>query len=162
MKKALVLGTGKSGAAAAADLRRRGFAVDFAEGYDLVVASPGLPVKSELQLGCEELKRRGWKLLAVTGSKGKSSVVKLVADAINGAGGCAVPCGNYGRPVCDLLDEAPGWAVVEVSSFQLETTTLPPDTFEAAWLRRGLPRAQAQAPRLCEEGVWRRVGRFGR
>lgn len=132
MKKALVLGTGKSGAAAAADLRRRGFAVDFAEGYDLVVASPGLSVKSELQLGCEELKRRGWKLLAVTGSKGKSSVVKLVADAINGAGGCAVPCGNYGRPVCDLLDETPGWAVVEVSSFQLETTTLPPDTFEAA------------------------------
>lgn len=132
MKKALVLGTGKSGTAAAADLRRRGFAVDFAEGYDLVVASPGLSVKSELQLGCEELKRRGWKLLAVTGSKGKSSVVKLVADAINGAGGRAVPCGNYGRPVCDLLDEAPGWAVVEVSSFQLETTTLPPDTFEAA------------------------------
>ena len=132
MKKALVLGTGKSGEAAAGDLRRRGFAVDFAEGYDLVVASPGLPVKSELQLGCEELKRRGWKLLAVTGSKGKSSVVKLVADAINGAGGCAVPCGNYGRPVCDLLDEAPGWAVVEVSSFQLETTTLPPDAFVAA------------------------------
>lgn len=134
MKKALVLGTGKSGTAAAADLRRRGFAVDFAEGYDLVVASPGLPVKSELQLGCEELKRRGWKLLAVTGSKGKSSVVKLVADAIAGAGGRAVPCGNYGRPVCDLLDEEPGWAVVEVSSFQLETTTLPPDTFEAAAL----------------------------
>ena len=130
--KALVLGTGKSGTAAAEDLRRRGFSVDFAEGYDLVVASPGIPVKSELQLGCEELKRRGWKLLAVTGSKGKSSVVKLVADAIRGAGGRAVPCGNYGRPVCDLLDEEPGWAVVEVSSFQLETTTLPPDTFEAA------------------------------
>ena len=130
--KALVLGTGKSGTAAADALRRRGFSVDFAEGYDLVVASPGIPVKSELQLGCEELKRRGWKLLAVTGSKGKSSVVKLVADAIRGAGGRAVPCGNYGRPVCDLLDEAPGWAVVEVSSFQLETTTLPPDTFEAA------------------------------
>lgn len=130
--KALVLGKGKSGTAAAAELRRRGYAVDFAEGYDLVVASPGVPVKSELQLGCEELKRRGWKLLAVTGSKGKSSVVKLVADAICLAGGRAVPCGNYGRPVCDLLGEAPGWAVVEVSSFQLETTTLAPDTFAAA------------------------------
>ena len=130
--KALVLGTGKSGKAAAAELRRRGFSVAFAEGYDLVVASPGVPVRSELQLGCEELKRRGWRLLAVTGSKGKSSVVKLVADAIRLAGGRAVPCGNYGRPVCDLLDEEPGWAVVEVSSFQLETTTLAPDTFEAA------------------------------
>lgn len=130
--KALVLGKGKSGTAAASELRRRGYAVDFAEGYDLVVASPGVPVKSELQLGCEELKRRGWKLLAVTGSKGKSSVVKLVADAICLAGGRAVPCGNYGRPVCDLLGEAPGWAVVEVSSFQLETTALAPDTFAAA------------------------------
>ncbi len=131
--KALVLGKGKSGNAAATELRRRGFSVDFADGYDLVVASPGVPVKSELQLGCEALKARGWRLLAVTGSKGKSSVVKLVADAINLAGGRAIPCGNYGRPVCDLIGEEPaGWAVVEVSSFQLETTSLASDTFEAA------------------------------
>ena len=125
--RTLVLGKGKSGEASAALLRSCGYDVDFADGYDLVVASPGLPVKSELQLGCEELKRRGWKLLAVTGSKGKSSVVKIVAEAIGG-----IPCGNYGRPVTDLVAEKPGWAVVEVSSFQLETTTLPPDTFEAA------------------------------
>ena len=130
--KALVLGRGKSGAAAAEELRRRGAVVEFAEGYDLVVVSPGVPTKSELQLGCEELKRRGWKLLAITGSKGKSSVVKIVAEAICRAGGRAVPCGNYGRPVCDLIGEEPGWAVVEVSSFQMETTNLPPDTFEAA------------------------------
>ena len=127
MKKALVLGKGKSGEASAALLRSCGYEVAFADGYDLVVASPGLPTKSELQFGCEELKRRGWKLLAVTGSKGKSSVVKLVAEAIGG-----IPCGNYGRPVTDLVSEKPGWAVVEVSSFQLETTTLASDTFEAA------------------------------
>ena len=125
--KALVLGKGKSGTAAAALLKAQGYEVDFADGYDCVITSPGLQTKSELQLGCEELKRRGWRLLAVTGSKGKSSVVKVVADAIGG-----VPCGNYGRPVTDLISEKPGWAVVEVSSFQLETTTLPPDTFEAA------------------------------
>ena len=125
--RALVLGKGKSGTAAAALLKAQGYEVEFADGYDCVVTSPGLRTKSELQLGCEELKRRGWKLLAVTGSKGKSSVVKVVADAIGG-----VPCGNYGRPVTDLVAETPGWAVVEVSSFQLETTTLPSDTFEAA------------------------------
>ena len=125
--RALVLGKGKSGSAAAELLKAQGCEVEFADGYDLVVASPGLAVKSELQLGCEELKRRGWKLLAVTGSKGKSSVVKLVAEAVGG-----VPCGNYGRPVTDLIGDEPGWAVVEVSSFQLETTNLPPDTFEAA------------------------------
>jgi UDP-N-acetylmuramoylalanine--D-glutamate ligase len=106
--------------------------VEFAEDVALVVASPGIHVKSELELGCEELRRRGWKLLAVTGSKGKSSVVKVVADAINLSGGHAVACGNYGRPVCDLVGEAPGWAVVEVSSFMMETTALAPDTFEIA------------------------------
>ena len=139
--RALVLGKGKSGEASAALLRSCGYDVDFADGYDLVVASPGLPVKSELQLGCEELKRRGWKLLAVTGSKGKSSVVKVVADAINLAGGHAVACGNYGVPVSEVansnnrtIEQSNNslWAVVEVSSFMMETTTLPPDTFEAA------------------------------
>lgn len=131
-RRALVLGRGASGEAAAAELRRRGFDVTFADDLALVVASPGIPVKSELQLGCEELLRRGWKLLAVTGSKGKSSVVKAVADALSLAGRKAVPCGNYGRPVCDLAGEEPGWAVVEVSSFQLETTALPADAFEAS------------------------------
>jgi UDP-N-acetylmuramoylalanine--D-glutamate ligase len=106
--------------------------VDFAEDVELVVASPGVHVKSELELGCEELKKRGWRLLAVTGSKGKSSVVKVVTDAINLAGGRATACGNYGLPVCAILGEEPGWAIVEVSSFMMETTVLPPDTFEAA------------------------------
>lgn len=125
--RALVLGRGKSGEAAAKVLREKGLEVDFAEGYDIVIASPGLQVKSELELGCLELKKRGWKLLAITGSKGKSSVVKLVAEALGG-----IPCGNYGTPVTELVGLPPGWAVVEVSSFQLETTTLPPDTFESA------------------------------
>ena len=128
----LVLGRGSSGKSAAKLLRAGGREAVFAEGCDLVVASPGIKVVSELQLGCEELKRRGWKLLAVTGSKGKSSVVKVVADALLLAGRKTVPCGNYGRPVCDLVDEEPGWAVVEVSSFQLETTALANDTFEAS------------------------------
>ena len=124
----------------------------------------GIPLKSELQFGCEALKRRGWKLLAVTGSKGKSSVVKVVADAINLTGMHAVACGNYGLPVSDVaLELGSGrdsaspvggadvektsaasitgdaesfplrrYAVVEVSSFMMETTELPADTFEAA------------------------------
>lgn len=131
VKKALVLGYGRSGKAAEAVLKARGYAVTVAEGYDLVVASPGIPVKSELQLGVERLRAAGVKLLAVTGSKGKSSVVKVLAEALNRAGLKAVACGNYGLPVCEVpLDCA--WAVVEVSSFQLETTHLPPDAFVAA------------------------------
>ena len=160
--RALVLGYGRSGKAAEALLRAQGTeSVVLAddgrdriegEGFGFAVVSPGIalthpwvieakrrgiPLKSELQLGCEELKRQGWKLLAVTGSKGKSSVVKVVADAIGG-----VPCGNYGVPVSEvaLSSGASGsrssrdarWAVVEVSSFMMETTELPSDTFEAA------------------------------
>ena len=119
------------------------------DGIDLAVVSPGIAathpwvskcrekgvaVVSELQLGCEELRRRGVRLLAVTGSKGKSSVVKIVAEALDLAGMPAVPCGNYGLPVSEVAcrADAPAWAVVEVSSFQLETTELGSDAFEAA------------------------------
>lgn len=128
--KALVLGYGISGKAAEKTLVEKGYDVDVVEGYDLVVASPAVVVKSELQLGVEKLRERGVKLLAVTGSKGKSSVVKLVAEALNLAGKKAVACGNYGLAVNDVGDCE--WAVVEVSSFQLETTCLKPGTFEAA------------------------------
>jgi UDP-N-acetylmuramoylalanine--D-glutamate ligase len=129
--KALVLGCGRSGKAAGEVLRARGYEVSYAEGVDLVVASPGIPVRSELQFGVEALRALGVRLLAVTGSKGKSSVVKVVADAINLAGMCATPCGNYGLPVSELASQlstsgsrlmVPTWAVVEVSSFQMETT----------------------------------------
>ena len=135
----LVLGKGSSGKAAAALAESKGRQVEFADDVALVVASPGVRVMSELEYGCRELKRLGVKMLAVTGSKGKSSVVKLVADALNLAGFHATPCGNYGLPVSELAlslqHAAPStqqWAVVEVSSFMMETTNLPPGTFEAA------------------------------
>ena len=162
--RAAVLGCGLSGRAAAALLRREGAEVVMLDGaaawpegaFDLAVTSPGVPldhpwqqaaraqgvrVISELQLGAERWRAAGGRLLAVTGSKGKSSVVKLVADTLNLAGVAAVPCGNYGTPLCDVcLRHLPAdaarlpWAVVEVSSFQMETTDLPPDTFAAAAL----------------------------
>ena len=155
---AVVLGNGRSGTAAATLLKRNGWNVRILDGndswpdgaWDLCVTSPGIPlthpwqvsartvgvpVVSELQLGAEHFRALGGRMLAVTGSKGKSSVVKLVADALGG-----VPCGNYGKPLCEVVLDfvlstphaPPPWAVVEVSSFQMETTSLPPDTFEAA------------------------------
>ena len=158
---ALVLGNGRSGRAAAELLRREGARVVVLDGedkwpdgaWDLCVTSPGIPldhpwqvaaraagvkVISELQLGASRWKGRSF---AVTGSKGKSSVVKLIADTLNLAGVPAVPCGNYGTPLCEVVmrqgegalptgngavvGRAPSpclIAVVEVSSFQMETT----------------------------------------
>ena len=147
---AVVLGNGRSGKAAAELLRREGACVTVLDGEDvwpkgewnICVTSPGVPldhpwqkaaraagvpVISELQLGVERFRAAGGKMLAVTGSKGKSSVVKLVAYAVGG-----VPCGNYGTPVCEVALQSQPWAVVEVSSFQMETTVLSPDTFVAA------------------------------
>ena len=143
---ALVLGNGRSGRAAAELLRREGAHIVVLDGddawpggaWDVCVTSPGIPlghpwqvaaraagvkVISELQLGASRWKGR---TLAVTGSKGKSSVVKLIADTLNLAGVPAVPCGNYGTPLCEVVnrlgDGTDAWAVVEVSSFQMETT----------------------------------------
>lgn len=82
-------------------------------------AARGIPVVGELELGYAFWRGR---ILAVTGSKGKSSVVKLCADTLTAAGLGAVPAGNYGYPLCACVLERPDlpWAVVEVSSFQLE------------------------------------------
>lgn len=102
--------------------------------FDLAVLSPGIaitetwvvalqqrgiPVISELELGWRACRSR---VLAVTGSNGKSTLVKLCREAIEAAGLSAVAGGNYGTPLSGLacLDPAPDWAVVEVSSFQLE------------------------------------------
>lgn len=107
--------------------------------FDLVVTSPsiaaghpwletararGLHVISELELGAD-----AWRgdLIAVTGSKGKSSVVKAVASALRLAGREACEAGNYGTPLCaralERADRGAGaTAVVEASSFQLEQT----------------------------------------
>jgi UDP-N-acetylmuramoylalanine--D-glutamate ligase len=102
--------------------------------FDLCVASPAfalhhtwvracqsrnIPVISELELGA--CYWRG-KMIAITGSKGKSSLVKFCSDTLNLAGIAASPAGNYGVPLCQLVMEQPdlSWAVVEVSSFQME------------------------------------------
>lgn len=126
-----MLGNGTSGKAAIELLRAEGWDVEVADGFDLVVNSPGIAVRSELQIGIESLRKSGTRLLAVTGSKGKSSVVKIVTEAINLSGQKAIACGNYGLAV-SAVKGAVDWAVVEVSSFQLETTFLPPETFEGA------------------------------
>ena len=82
----------------------------------------GIPILSEIELGW---RRHSGRTLAVTGSNGKSSVVKALADALTAAGARAVPCGNYGLPVCEAVMQTPPpeWLVIETSSFQLETCT---------------------------------------
>ena len=103
--------------------------------FDLCVVSPGIAVTDE---GVMEARRRGmdvigelelgWRhcasrMMAVTGSNGKSTLVKLCREALEKAGFRAVAGGNYGTPVSALArcSPVPDWIVAEVSSFQLET-----------------------------------------
>jgi UDP-N-acetylmuramoylalanine--D-glutamate ligase len=103
---------------------------------DLIVVSPGVPlntpelaqVKSfglqvigELELAARFLKG---KTVAITGSNGKTTTTALVGEILEKAGIPTLVGGNIGVPVVALIDQSTDetWSVLEVSSFQLEST----------------------------------------
>jgi UDP-N-acetylmuramoylalanine--D-glutamate ligase len=103
---------------------------------DLIVVSPGvpldtpelvqakslgLPIIGELELAARFLKG---KTLAVTGSNGKTTTTTLLGEILAAGGLSTLVGGNIGLPVVDLIDSSTdlSWSVLEVSSFQLETT----------------------------------------
>jgi UDP-N-acetylmuramoylalanine--D-glutamate ligase len=61
-------------------------------------------------------------LIAITGSNGKSTVTHLVVDMCKAAGKKVLMGGNIGVPALDLLEQTADVIVLELSSFQLETT----------------------------------------
>src|SRR3989338_1063871 len=62
-------------------------------------------------------------IVAITGSNGKSTLTVLMGELIKNAGKKAIVCGNIGLPVLDaLMQPVPDFYVVELSSFQLDTT----------------------------------------
>ena len=65
------------------------------------------------------------KSIAVTGTNGKTTTVELIAHILEGLGIKAQLCGNHGKPLSrcwlDYVNEPFDVAVIEVSSFQLET-----------------------------------------
>jgi UDP-N-acetylmuramoylalanine--D-glutamate ligase len=61
-------------------------------------------------------------VVLVTGSNGKSTVSALLGEVLNRNGIRSVVCGNYGLPVLDALEDNADCYVIEISSFQLETT----------------------------------------
>jgi UDP-N-acetylmuramoylalanine--D-glutamate ligase len=99
-----------------------------------VLLSPGLPYDLPLAV---EARRRGLAVIgdvelfalaarapviAVTGSNGKSTVTTLASKILSSQGLRAPAGGNLGPPALDLLaDEADAY-VLEISSFQMETT----------------------------------------
>ena len=100
---------------------------------DLIVVSPGIPPTasvfadprvarvpqiSELELASRHLRSR---VVAVTGTNGKTTVTSLIAHLLDAAGMDAIAAGNIGLPLSEVArsDDQPEIVVVEASSFQL-------------------------------------------
>ncbi|HUF12751.1 MAG TPA: UDP-N-acetylmuramoyl-L-alanine--D-glutamate ligase [Longimicrobiales bacterium] len=100
---------------------------------ELLVVSPGIPPTapvladervarvpqvSELEFGSRWLRSR---VVAVTGTNGKTTVTSLVAHLLGHAGVNTVAAGNIGLPLSEIAraDEQPEVVVAEASSFQL-------------------------------------------
>ncbi|MDH5551834.1 MAG: Mur ligase family protein, partial [Nitrosomonas sp.] len=122
------------------------FNVEIIEDISLIALSPGVPliepvVQQALRQGIPVLgdialfnlalkqdKTTHPKVLAITGSNGKTTVTAMVGAMINKAGWDVEVAGNIGPAVLDVLRERmdagtlPQAWVLEVSSFQLETT----------------------------------------
>jgi len=79
----------------------------------------GVPVVGDVELFAAQARA---PVAAITGSNGKSTVTSLLGQMARQAGLRTAVGGNLGEPVLDLLDDAADLYVLELSSFQLETT----------------------------------------
>ncbi|MBI3772963.1 MAG: UDP-N-acetylmuramoyl-L-alanine--D-glutamate ligase [Gammaproteobacteria bacterium] len=80
----------------------------------------GVPVVGDIELFAQTATA---PVVAITGSNGKSTVTTLVYEMARQAGRNVRAGGNLGTPALDLLqDHEPDLYVLELSSFQLETT----------------------------------------
>ncbi|MED5408736.1 MAG: UDP-N-acetylmuramoyl-L-alanine--D-glutamate ligase [Pseudomonadota bacterium] len=117
------------------ELHAGSFDGEIAAQTEVLVMSPGVSLREPalreaIDSGVEvigdiELCARTCKspVIAVTGSNGKSTVTTLVSRLLEAAGLTVLTGGNIGRPALDLLSEPPpDYYVLELSSFQLETT----------------------------------------
>ncbi|HEY2682321.1 MAG TPA: UDP-N-acetylmuramoyl-L-alanine--D-glutamate ligase [Steroidobacteraceae bacterium] len=118
------------------ELRLGGFDLSLLEDANQVLMSPGVSLKEPIALaarergipvlGDVELFAREVRapVLGITGTNGKSTVTTLVARMAAAAGRRVLAGGNLGEPALDLLEQpTPELYVLELSSFQLETTT---------------------------------------
>ncbi|MCX7697846.1 MAG: UDP-N-acetylmuramoyl-L-alanine--D-glutamate ligase [Candidatus Goldbacteria bacterium] len=106
---------------------------------DIIVISPGIPVTpkwidiirrnnkifmGELEFAYQFCKEYPIRIIAITGTNGKTTTTKLVYEILKDQLGEKVAmAGNVGIPFCDILENVSKYThiVLEVSSFQLET-----------------------------------------
>jgi len=117
-------------------MRLGGFDLSLLQDASQLLMSPGLSLKEPIALqaralgievlGDIELFARAVRapVVGVTGTNGKSTVTTLLAEMALADGRKVLAGGNLGEPALDLLQkDAPDLYVLELSSFQLETTS---------------------------------------
>ncbi len=93
--------------------------------FDLVKRH-NIPIIGDIAVFAQTLSSQAIKapVIAITGSNGKSTVTQLTAELLEAAGKNVLVGGNIGIPALQLLSQPePDFYVLELSSFQLETTT---------------------------------------
>ena len=123
------------------DVRLGGFDLSLLDGASQLVMSPGvslnepiavaarqrgIEVLGDVELFARDVRSRGihTPVIGITGTNGKSTVTTLVAHMAKAAGRSVLAGGNLGEPALELLAQpTPDLYVLELSSFQLETTT---------------------------------------
>jgi len=115
-------------------LHQQALTAELMKQYDCIVVSPGVSVQSKEftlldqskteVLGDIELFARitDKPLVAITGSNGKTTVTALMGDVLKACDVKAGVGGNIGEPALTLLNQDNDINVLELSSFQLETT----------------------------------------
>lgn len=84
------------------------------------IAKTGIRPMGDIELFAQKARA---PIIAITGTNAKGTVTTLVADMVQASRQTAKVGGNIGNPALDLLQEnKPNFYVLEISSFQLETT----------------------------------------
>lgn len=110
------------------------------EDFDIIVVSPGVDRKifakelqSKLTSGTEIFFNnlsddQRFKIIGISGTKGKSTTTKFCDDLLNFADFKSVAAGNFGRPLLDVFEELDklDFVVAELSSYQLENLEVSP------------------------------------
>jgi UDP-N-acetylmuramoylalanine--D-glutamate ligase len=93
--------------------------VSIAEPAIRAAADKGAEIRGDIDLFAESADA---PIIAITGSNGKTTVTALVGEMATAAGRKVAVGGNIGTPALDLLGTRADLFVLELSSFQLETT----------------------------------------
>jgi UDP-N-acetylmuramoylalanine--D-glutamate ligase len=89
----------------------------------VAAANAGVPIRSDIDVFAQAARAAGVPIVAITGSNAKSTVTSLVGQMAKASGLNVAVGGNLGEPSVSLLNDQIDLYVMELSSFQLESTT---------------------------------------